>query len=76
MSKHFELMDLASGNVVGDYPTEDEALEIIRRGVAEHGPEALADLGLAEVDGGETMLIAVRTDLLERAESYKSAQPV
>lgn len=76
MSKHYEIMDLTSGNLVGDYATEAEALEIIRRGVADHGVEAVCDLGLAEVEGDETHLIATCGELITLAASQRAAQPV
>ena len=37
-----EIMDLTSGNVIGDYGSIDEALAVIREAIDEHGAEALS----------------------------------
>jgi len=76
MSKHYELMDLTSGNIVGDYETEDEALEIVRRGAMDYGVSAVAELGLSETDGDGTRVIAMRSELLERSGALQPAQSV
>jgi hypothetical protein len=65
-------MDLTSGNVVGDYATVEEALDVIRRGIEQHGAEAMADYALAEVTDGHIRVLAMQQDLLERAAERAS----
>lgn len=69
MSGHFELMDLMSGNIVGDYSTQAEALEVVREALVREGIAAIEHLGLASVEGDETNLIASDDDLLSLAAS-------
>jgi hypothetical protein len=48
---HWELWDTDSGNLVGDYATEADALLIVRNAVQRHGPAVAAMLALgAEYD--------------------------
>lgn len=48
---HWELWDTESGNMVGDYPTEADALTIVRDAVRRHGTAVAATLALgAEYD--------------------------
>jgi hypothetical protein len=53
---HWELWDTESGNMVGDYDSEAEALAVVREAVRRHGPGVVATLALgAEHDdeGGD-----------------------
>lgn len=76
MSGHFELMDLASGNLVGDYDTQDDALEVVRQSLMRDGIQAVEQLGLASVDGSEIVLIATNDELLAlAADATKRALP-
>jgi hypothetical protein len=43
---HWELWDTETGNLVGDYDSEDEALAVIRDALRRFGPTAIAPLAL------------------------------
>lgn len=42
----FELVENTTGNLVGEYDSQEEALEVVRRAVEQHGEEAVATLSL------------------------------
>ena len=64
----YELIDVESGNLVGTYDSEDEALSIVRRGVHLNGSGFVDTLALGyEDDDGEGAQIAAGADLLARA---------
>ena len=70
----FELWDIETANLVGDYPTEEAALDVVRTSIREHGPEAVAALALAyEDDAGETRPIVAGAALMERAQGAMPA---
>jgi hypothetical protein len=62
----YELIELTSGNVAGDYATEQEALERLRHACETHGASAIADLSLMKIEDGEQELIAMQEDLVHR----------
>lgn len=69
----YELMDVESGNLLGTYDTEIEALAAVRQAVQANGTAyvgALA-LGCSDDDGGGA-LIAEGTDLLARAVAVRA----
>ena len=43
---HWELWDTETGNLVGDYDSEDEALTVVRDALRRLGPTAIAPLAL------------------------------
>jgi len=45
-SFHWELWDTETGNLVGDYDSEDEALAVVRDALRRLGPAAIAPLAL------------------------------
>lgn len=64
----FELLDVETGNLIGTYASENEALAVVRHAVRLNGPayvEALA-LGYEDEDGVGAQL-AAGPDLLSRA---------
>ncbi len=66
---YYELVNLASGNLVGDYDTEEEALADVRTMVARNGNSSVATIGLGRIDDeGCTTLVVEGTDLVARAE--------
>jgi hypothetical protein len=75
---HWELWDTDSGNMVGDYDTEADALVIVRDAVRRHGPAVAATLALgAEYDdeaGSDDELPSVLSggELIARAERAAS----
>lgn len=53
---HWELWDTDTGNLVGEYDTEAEALAVVRDALALHGLAAIAPLALGaehEDEGGD-----------------------
>lgn len=55
----YEVWDLDSGNMVGDYPSIAEALKVLRDAVTRDGERTLEGLALLEIDGrGNSTLIA------------------
>lgn len=46
----YELFDTSSGNILGAYPTEREALDILRTAIEEYGESYAADLALGVRD--------------------------
>lgn len=63
----FELIDLASGNVVNDFGSLRDALGAIRRLAEAHGWDAVGNLALLRLDGDEQALIAMQASLQELA---------
>lgn len=64
----YELWAADTGNIVGSYPSEDEALAIVRGYVRENGTAVVASWVLAyENAGGETRQIAAGVGLVDRA---------
>jgi hypothetical protein len=64
----FEVWNLATGNVIAEYATEAEALELIHRTAEAHGRQEVAMWGLTEVnDRREERTVAEGEALVERA---------
>lgn len=64
----YELIDVESGNLIGTYDSEDEALSIVRRAVQLNGSGFVDTLALGyEDDDGEGAQIAAGAELLARA---------
>jgi hypothetical protein len=68
MDSYYELVDLASGNMVEDYDDEQDAIEALVRVAKEHGSEAIATFALAHVQGSNRRLVAMQGDLVMRIE--------
>jgi hypothetical protein len=70
----YELWSGVSGNLVGAFPTEDAAIEALRKAAIRNGSEYVESLALiAEDDSGESHLIAEGHQLTRRLGV--SAQP-
>jgi hypothetical protein len=66
----FELVNLGSGNRVGDYDTEEDALNDAWAVMLRRGPNAIATIALGfEGDDGKGWLIAEGPELAKRAAS-------
>lgn len=64
----YELWEMRSGNLVGSWPAEAEALAVVREALARHGPEFVASLSLLSEDTqGDTTVVAEGAALVERA---------
>lgn len=64
----FVLWNMETANSVGVYPTQDAALEIIRRAVQEYGADRVGMYALIGYTGRRKKTIASGTSLLELAE--------
>jgi hypothetical protein len=75
---HWELWDTGSGNLVGDYDSEADALAVVRDAVRQHGVAVVATLALGaehdEEGGDDSILPPVihGQDLMARAEQGRS----
>lgn len=69
----FELIDLASGNVVNDFAQVHDALESIRRLAEVHGWDAVANLALMRLEGDDQSLVARQAPLKDLAASMEHA---
>ena len=55
----YVLWDVETGNIVGDFATEDEALSVVRELLEDNAPDYVDALSLGRTDDdGETWLIA------------------
>ncbi len=63
MDNIFEVIDLKSGNVIGGFDTEDEALASLRRSLHTHGPRAIENLSLMRITDDDQFLVAMQDDL-------------
>lgn len=65
----YELWDMQTANLVGDYATQEDALEDVRQTLLTSGRAAIEPLSLAfETESGETRSIASGKSLIELAE--------
>ena len=76
MNVFFELFDLASGNVIEDFATEEEAVEVLRSAERDHGPEAICDIALLRFEDGHPTLIAMEDVLAERVRQSSVAKRI
>lgn len=70
-----ELIDLASGNVLGDFDDLASALRKLREVSGMHGMEAVRRLAVWHIRGDEESLVAAEDDLVAmvvKAESPKT----
>jgi hypothetical protein len=77
MMATYELWEMRSGNLVGSWSAENEALAIVRDALDRHGDELATSLSLLVEDSqGETTVVAEGSALLERARRtpYSSEQ--
>ena len=63
----YELWETSTGNLIGSYDSEQEALEIVRAAVDADGPSAADSILLGLEDGGASSFVAEGTDLVELA---------
>jgi hypothetical protein len=64
MDKIYQLWDLSTGNVVGDFDTIEEVLAELSDEAKEHGIEAVRDYGLLEFLGDKSSVYAQPDDLV------------
>jgi hypothetical protein len=70
MDDFFELIDLTSGNVVGDFADEEEALTALQRISRRHGRSAIRNLSLMHIDGDSQSEVAMQDQLADMVEGY------
>lgn len=62
----YELIETETGNLVGAYRTQNEALEVVRQAVAQHGPNSVLGLVLNREDALGRVRRIARGRQLER----------
>lgn len=64
----YELFDTDGGNLVGTFPTQEAALDIVRSSVERFGEPSIVTVALeGEDDDGESFVIAIGEDLIRLA---------
>src|SRR4051794_1293271 len=63
----YELIDLDSGNVVGDFDSAHSALHAVRRIIADHGTGAIVDCALFVIRDDQQSLVAMEAALVDWA---------
>jgi hypothetical protein len=77
MARLYELWDGETGNLVGAYASEQDALAAVSDAVHRYGPAAATTLALAvEDERGEGGLMVSGASLIERAEAVARSFPV
>lgn len=69
MDVFFELVHLPSGNVVGDFGSQDEALQAVRRLTGGELATSVADFALIRGEGDDQSLVATRDGLRSLVET-------
>ena len=69
----YELWDLETGNAIGGFVSEREALQAVRDAIDDHGREYVRAWGLARTTTRQMRAIAEGDDLIERA--IRDARP-
>lgn len=63
--KSYEIWDTETGNIIGAWGTQAQALDVVRDAAQRNGESAIDDLALIlEVEDGESRLIAEGSALL------------
>ena len=74
----YELFDSDGANLVGTFPTQEAALDIVRSSVEQYGESSMLTVGLGgEDESGELVLIAHGSELIrlafDKANPYPSS---
>jgi len=65
----YTLWEFETGNAIGEYNDEAEALAVVRENIRTHGPSVVHGVALLSIDpGGDSHLIAQGEALLQRLE--------
>ena len=71
----YELWEMRSGNLVGSWAAEADALAVIRTALDTHGDETVATMSLLAEDArGVTNVVAEGPALIERARQRTPSQ--
>jgi len=68
MASVFQLWDVESGNLVGEYLTERDAIAVVCQTLANYGSEHVITLALTQERGQGPEIIAEGAELLRRAQ--------
>jgi hypothetical protein len=68
MDSHYELFDVASGNMVEVYECEGDAIDALIDVVSTHGLAAIETFALTRMDHGRPTLIAMEDELVRRVQ--------
>ena len=71
MDEFFELIDLTSGNVLGDFTDADEAFAALQRTAERHGRSAIRNFSLMRIEGDRQSLVAMQDELAELVEEFE-----
>jgi len=71
MDKYYELWDLTSRNVVGDFESLEEVFEALSRAYDEAGLELTDDYMLLVCEGDSSSLYAEGQELVDLVKSHK-----
>jgi hypothetical protein len=72
MAATYEVIELTSGNVAGDYSSEQDALARLRLPYDAHGTTAIANLSLMRTEDEDQQLVAMQdalVNLIRRAST-------
>jgi len=64
MANKFELIDLTSGNVVGDFGSEGKALDSLRQALGQPGVDSITDYSLVRVEDERQSVVAMQDALV------------
>jgi hypothetical protein len=70
MEDFFELIDLVSGNLAGDYDSVDDALAALHVIAVLHGKSTIEHFSLMRIDDFDQTLVAMEEDLVSLVESF------
>jgi len=60
MDSPFDVIGLKSGNVIGGFKSEDDALASLRRALQTHGPRSVQDLSLMQITDDDQLVVAMQ----------------
>jgi hypothetical protein len=66
----YELIDLVSGNLAGDYDSIDDALAALHLVAMRHGTSAIEHFSLMRIHDDDQALVAMQEDLVRLVESF------
>ncbi|MGH2560412.1 MAG: hypothetical protein ACRDJH_15225 [Thermomicrobiales bacterium] len=71
MNTTYELWDIETGNIVGDFSTADDALKVVQGLLDSYGPDYASDLTLSGRDGtNDARVIASGQQLVDMLERH------
>lgn len=74
MSDYFEIIDLKSGNLAGDYERAEDALAALRNAAHRHGWGTIAKFSLIRIHGEDQEPVAMNDELVRLVRAF-SDQP-